>query len=108
VPRAAASVAAALDRNVKCSSITIRLSKAECDQLRERAAEAGLTVSAYLRSCTLEVESLRAQVKEALAELRSAGSKAVSTAVPLPRRSLLQRLPQVFPAWRNGRSGAQA
>jgi hypothetical protein len=59
------------DRNLKCASITIRLSKAECTQLRARAAEAGLTISAYLRSCTLEAESLRAQVKDALAQLRS-------------------------------------
>ena len=40
--------------------------------MRERAAEAGLTVSAYLRSCVFEVEDLRAQVKQALAEMRSA------------------------------------
>ncbi len=46
----------------KAASITIRLSKAECAQLHDRAAEAGLTVSAYLRSCTCEVEALRAQV----------------------------------------------
>ena len=57
---------------LKNASITIRLSEAECAQLRQRASEAGLTVSAYLRSCTLEVESLRTQVKEALAELRKA------------------------------------
>ena len=59
-----------VDESRKTASITIRLSKAECAQLRERAAEAGLTVSAYLRSCTCEVEVLRAQVKEALAQLR--------------------------------------
>ena len=60
-----------LPRNrLKTASITIRLSEAECDQLRQRAAEAGLSVSAYLRSCTLEVETLRAQVKETLAQLR--------------------------------------
>jgi hypothetical protein len=58
------------DRNLKTASITIRLSHAECAQLRQRAADAGLTVSAYLRSCTFEAESLRAQVKEALAQLR--------------------------------------
>ena len=55
----------------RTASITIRLSEAECGQLRQRAAESGLTVSAYLRSCTLEVESLRAQVKDALAQLRA-------------------------------------
>ena len=58
------------DSNLKTASITIRLSHAECAQLRKRAADAGLTVSAYVRSCTFEAESLRAQVKEALAQLR--------------------------------------
>ena len=52
----------AFDRNLKSASITIRMSKAECAQLRTRAAEAGLTMSAYLRSCTFEAESLRALV----------------------------------------------
>jgi hypothetical protein len=66
----------ALDRNLKCASITIRMSTAECVQLRKRAAEAGLTVSAYLRSCTFETESLRALVKDTLARLRSASSNA--------------------------------
>jgi hypothetical protein len=56
---------------LKRASITIRLSEAECAQVRARAAEAGLTVSAYLRSCALDVESLRTQVKETLAHLRS-------------------------------------
>jgi predicted DNA binding CopG/RHH family protein len=64
----------ALERNLKCASITIRLSRAESTQLRKRAADAGMTVSAYLRSCTFEAESLRAMVKDALAQLRSASS----------------------------------
>jgi hypothetical protein len=64
----------ALDESRKAASITVRLSKAECAQLHERAAEAGLTVSAYLRSCTCEVEALRSQVKETLAQLRSLAS----------------------------------
>lgn len=63
-----------LQRNLKRASITIRLSEPECAQLRQRAAEAGISVSAYLRSCTLEVEDLRAQVKSTLAQLRSAGA----------------------------------
>lgn len=54
------------------ASVTLRMSKAEFAQLQQRAAEAGLTVSAYLRSCTFEVETLRAHVKQALAELRTA------------------------------------
>jgi hypothetical protein len=57
------------ERNLKRSSITIRMSEEECAQLHRRAAEAGLTVSAYLRSCTFEAEALRAQVKEVLAQL---------------------------------------
>ena len=54
--------------------MTIRLSTAECALLRRRAAEAGVTVSAYLRSCTLEADALRAEVKQALAEMRTAGN----------------------------------
>ena len=65
-----------LERNLKDASITIRMSKAECAQLHQRAAEAGLTVSAYLRSCTFEAESLRAMVKDTLTQLRSATSQA--------------------------------
>jgi hypothetical protein len=65
------AASAASTKPLKTASITIRLSEPECAQLRLRAAEAGLTVSAYLRSCTQEVESLRAQVKQALAELRN-------------------------------------
>lgn len=56
----------------KAASITVRMSGAECAQVHARAAEAGMTVSAYVRSCVFEAESLRAQVKQALAELRAA------------------------------------
>lgn len=63
------------ERSLKDASITIRMSKAECAQLHRRAAEAGLTVSAYLRSCTFEAESLRAMVKETMAQLRSASAQ---------------------------------
>ncbi len=63
--------AAAQDRVLRSASVTIRLSKAECARLHRRAAEAGLTVSAYLRSCALEAETLRAQVKQALAEIKA-------------------------------------
>lgn len=63
--------AASEQKPLKKASITIRMSAPECAQVRKRAAEAGLTVSAYLRSCTLEVETLRAQVKDALSQLRS-------------------------------------
>lgn len=68
-----------LEESRKSASITIRLSHAECEQLRERAASAGLTVSAYLRSCVFEVESLRAQVKDTLAQLRSESAPSLNS-----------------------------
>jgi hypothetical protein len=80
---------------LKRASITIRLTEPECAQLRRRAAEAGITVSAYLRSCALEVESLRTQVKETLAHLRE------STPVPAP--SLPSRQKPWFQFWSFGR-----
>ncbi|WP_348264091.1 hypothetical protein P8935_06040 [Telmatobacter sp. DSM 110680] len=58
-------------RRCKSASITIRLTKEEEAQLHQRAAAAHLSVSAYLRSCIFEAESLRAQVKEALSQMRS-------------------------------------
>jgi hypothetical protein len=70
--RRAASAAPTSEQVRKCASVTIRMSQAECEQLRERAAEAGITISAYLRSCTFEAEALRTQVKPTLAELRTA------------------------------------
>jgi len=58
------------ERDAMSARVTIRLSQSECEQLRARAAESGMTLSAYLRSCTLEVENLRSQVKDAVAQLR--------------------------------------
>lgn len=68
--QSARASAAACERNRKRASVTVRMSEAECAQLRQRAAEAGMTVSAYLRSCAFEVETLRAQVKQVVAEMR--------------------------------------
>jgi hypothetical protein len=97
-----------LERNLKCASITIRLSQAECAQLRQRAAEAGLTVSAYLRSCTFEAETLRALVKDTLAQLRSATS-AEKQPVPAPvRLSWFQRLVQFLAPWHSTQRVARA
>lgn len=77
-----ASPKAVPDTNIKqrkTASITIRVTKAEEAQLHERAAAAQLSISAYLRSCIFEAESLRAQVKEALSQM-----KAVTTPEPRP------------------------
>jgi hypothetical protein len=58
-------------KDLRTASITIRVSEEECKQLRLRAAEAGLTLSAYLRSCTVEADALRAEVKSTLEQLRA-------------------------------------
>lgn len=86
-----------LEESRKSASITIRLSHTDCEQLRERAFAAGLTVSAYLRSCVFEVESLRAQVKDTLTQLRSASAGAEPNPVPLAARPAV-RSAQVQPA----------
>ncbi|HWE85390.1 MAG TPA: hypothetical protein VG267_10630 [Terracidiphilus sp.] len=77
IPREPAQAAAQLHAQAasaprKSASVTVRLTAEEDKQLRARAAEAGLTISAYLRSCAFEVESLRAQVKEAVARMSEA------------------------------------
>jgi hypothetical protein len=79
----------------KSASITLRMSQAECAQLRKRAAAANLTVSAYMRSCILEAETLRAQVKEALAELRAAAPDETSA----PARSDAQEQRRWWRPW---------
>lgn len=55
----------------KSASITLRITEQEQAKLHARAREAGLSVSAYLRSCIFEVESLRTQVKETLSQMRA-------------------------------------
>jgi len=81
-PEAVQSPSASTPDCRRTASITIRLSEQECARLRLRAAEAGLSVSAYLRSCTLEVESLRTQVKETLTELRQSSAKPPEPSIP--------------------------
>lgn len=51
--------------------VSIRLNDAEFDRLKLRAAESGISVSAYMRSCVLDAEHLRSQVKEALNQMRA-------------------------------------
>jgi hypothetical protein len=127
-PRSAAKSEARLDhapstafeRNLKDASITIRMSRAECEQLHQRAAEAGLTISAYLRSCTFEAESLRAMVKDTLAQLRPASTPVANPAAipampakssspsPVHRRGLPAWLPRLFTPWQAGQRVARA
>jgi hypothetical protein len=68
------------DHNLRTASVTIRLSSSESAQLRRRATEAGMTISAYLRSCVLEADALRTQVKETLAEMKIAAAAEIPAA----------------------------
>jgi len=103
---------APFERNLKDSSITIRMSKAECAQLHRRAAEAGLTVSAYLRSCTFEAESLRTMVKDTLAQLRSVATQAKpARSAPTLRsrfRKLASWLARLLTPWNSSQRVARA
>lgn len=112
------SLPAALGSDLKSASITIRLSKLESAQLRQRAAEAGLTISAYLRSCTFEAESLRTLVKDTLAQLRaSPSSPDRSNAMKIVlnpgrrsglRSSWLEWLRAILPRWHSRQTAARA
>jgi hypothetical protein len=82
---------------IRSVSVTVRLSKAECARLHERAAEAGVTVSAYMRSCTFKGEAPRPQVKETLAELKSATSKENAARTARKPRSWFGPLARLFP-----------
>lgn len=79
-------VEAAQQKVLKDASITIRLSREEDAQLRKRAAEAGLTVSAYIRSCTFEAEALRALVKDTLTQFRTSSASSQPEVRPPNRR----------------------
>ncbi len=103
---------APFERNLKDASITIRMSKAECAQLHRRAAEAGLTVSAYLRSCTFEAEYLRAMVKDTLLQLRSVPTQAKPANSAPPSRSRFYKITRwlagLFTPWHGSPRVARA
>jgi hypothetical protein len=74
------------EKNHKAASITIRVTAGEHIQLHERAAAAQLSVSAYIRSCIFEAEALRAEVKEALAQIQSPQTTAKGSNQEAPGR----------------------
>ncbi|MGA2887167.1 MAG: hypothetical protein ABSE51_03895 [Terracidiphilus sp.] len=100
------------ERNLKDASVTIRMSQTECAQLHHRAAEAGLSVSAYLRSCTFEAESLRAMVRDTLEQLRAATTPTKPTDQAMPSRPPLRRMtgwfPRLFTPWQGNQRVARA
>ena len=95
------SVHGVAEKQHRSASITIRVTAEERARLHERATAAQLSVSAYLRSCIFEAESLRSQVKEALAQMQSVHDIAGPYAPNRPRgwRS------RFFPAWTRARTG---
>lgn len=84
----------------KAASITLRLTAAEQAQLQERATAAQLSVSAYIRSCIFEAESLRAQVKEALSQMH-AGSRN-PTSANSTEKQIRNWHKRFFPRWSRG------
>lgn len=54
----------------RTTTLSVRITDAEQKLLRIRATEACLSVSAYMRQCILDVDDLREQVQDLLAENR--------------------------------------
>ena len=82
-------------------SVSFRVAVSEQALIKARAAEAGLTVSAYLRQCALEVEKLRAQVHHTLAVIEQGQTPARSLSagappVPLHAQNFFARLRQII------------
>lgn len=73
-------------------AISIRLAASERALIRARAAEAGVTVSAYVRQCALEVEQLRAQVRQRLETMARETPASDPTKAPSIFARLLRRL----------------
>ena len=55
--------------------VSLRLTDNELLRLKDRAGESGISVSAYMRSCIVDADQLRAQVKQALAEMRALSTR---------------------------------
>jgi hypothetical protein len=98
IPSPASNSVSATKRR-KTASITIRITESEQAQLQERAAAAQLSVSAYLRSCIFEAESLRTQVKEALSQMSAAAPHDPQIAIPVDSGSANHRHFRFFSRW---------
>jgi hypothetical protein len=77
----ATSAIAPLPDDAPTVHLTVRLASNEREAMRERARDLGITPSAYVRQCALEVDSLRsdlehARLAQAQAEARSARAEA--------------------------------
>ena len=70
IPAAISKEIAVIER--RTTALSLRISSAEHALLKMRAEEANLSVSCYLRNCVLEVENLRAQLAQKIAEQQPA------------------------------------
>lgn len=78
-------------------AISIRLAPAERDLIQTRAAETGITVSAYIRQCVVEVDQLRAQVQKAMAAMdRGGAAVGLPIAPPASAPGFISRITRRF------------
>src|SRR5271156_1103670 len=76
-------------------SMSLRVAASEQALIKARAAEAGISASAYLRQCALEVEQLRAQVQHTLAVIERKSTLALPAGeapAHVSRRGFLGRM----------------
>ena len=74
-------------KNERQVSMSLRVASSEQALIKARAAEAGLSVSAYLRHCALEVEKLRNQVHHALALIDERSERSLTARQSSAQRS---------------------
>ena len=74
-------------------AISIRLASAERALIKTRASEAGISASAYVRQCALEVEQLRAQVQQTLVAIKR---KSPAASAPSTSEHLTVQAPGFF------------
>lgn len=66
------------------AAISVRFAPEERALIKVRAAEAGVSASAYVRQCALEVEQLRAQVREAIAAMERGVGAPIQGSIAAP------------------------
>lgn len=73
---------APLSSDAPAVHLTVRFAKEERDTVRERAHDLGITPSAYMRHCILEIDSLRAELEAARLAYAHASGAAISSQSP--------------------------
>jgi len=83
-----ADLQADLQLDQRRATVSVRLTDVEFLRLKDRASESGISVSAYMRSCILDADQLRSQVKQALAQMRALSASpepSLHAALPLSK-----------------------